>query len=454
MSSTATRNGRKPAPTSEILDRTPPRDLEAEKAVLGGILLLPAACDDAALIVRPDDFHSESNGQIFKHILAIHDDGRKVDEVLLVDRLKASGQLESVGGVAYLMELAQAVPTSAHVKHYAGIVRDKAILRSLIHASTDTLQAAYDVTAEPRDVLSHAEQSIFAIAESGNTDSLISAADAVTEVLANLSKTDKRDGIPTGFPDIDRICGGLQSGCMTILAARPSMGKTALAMNIAENVSIDQKVGVLFVSLEMERAELIKRLLSSRTRIDNDKIKNRQIEKSDWKLLAAAQRVISESCLYIDDAHSRTITEIAATARRLKRKHGLSLIVVDYIQLIEPDNPKDPRQEQVAKIARRLKGLARELSIPVLCLAQLNRQLEATSDKRPQLSHLRESGAIEQDADVVMFVHRPNYFDQAAEPSEAHLLIRKNRNGRTGEVGLVWFPEFTRFANRATKAQE
>jgi replicative DNA helicase len=449
-------SGGKPAVTSEILDRQPPRSLDAEKAVLGGILLLPEVCDDVSLMVRPDDFYSEANRQVFRHILDLHDAGQRIDEVLLVERLRASGNYETIGGVAYIAELAQAVPTAAHAQYYASIVRDKAILRSLIHASTDILRDAYDESTDARHMLGRAEERVFSILEQGSGGEVASISDVLHESLMRIDARMKHDhafsGLDTGFDDFDDLTGGLHKSELVILAARPSMGKTALAMNIAEHVSMQRKAPTLFVSLEMSSIELGDRMLCSVAEVNSNRLRNGTITNEERRQLVEKAAEISQAPLYIDDSPSRTMTEIAATARRIKRKDDLGLIVIDYLQLIDPDNPKDPRQEQVAKIARRLKGLARELQVPVLCLSQLNRQTEAAKDNRPRLSHLRESGAIEQDADVVMFVHRDEYYQTNEEDRErvkgqAEIIIAKQRNGPIGDIKLTWRHEFTRFAN-------
>jgi len=447
-----------PAVTSEILDRQPPRSLDAERAVLGSILLMPAACDDVSLIVRPEDFYNEANEQIFRHILGLHEGVQQIDEVLLVERLRASGQYEAIGGAAYIAELVQAVPTAAHAQYYASIVRDKAILRSLIHASTDILRDAYDVTTDARQMLSRAEEKVFAILEQKSGGEVTTISEVLHESLMRIDARMKHEhafsGLETGFHDYDDLTGGLHDSELVILAARPSMGKTALAMNIAEHVTMHGRAPTLFVSLEMSSVELGDRMLCSVAEVNSNRLRNGTITNEERRQLVEKAAEISQAPLFVDDTPSRTMTEIAAAARRMKRRDNLGLIVIDYLQLIEPDNLKDPRQEQVAKIARRLKGLARELNVPVLCLSQLNRQPEATRDNRPRLSHLRESGAIEQDADVVMFVHREEYYQTTDEDRErvrgqAEIIIAKQRNGPIGDIKLIWRHDFTRFSNAA-----
>ncbi|MBI2826061.1 MAG: replicative DNA helicase [Planctomycetia bacterium] len=443
-----------PRVKSELLDRLPPQNLDAEKAVLGSLLLDPDMCDDVALVVRPRDFYAHANQVLFGHLLAMHENGVRVDITLLVERLKQLGDFETIGGGLYLAEVAQSVPTAANACYYANIVRDKATLRALIHASTEILRDAYDQSLDSREMLSSAEEKVFRILEEKGIGEIASAQDVLSAALSRIDARLTHGGlsgcVETGFKELDSLTGGLNASELVIIAGRPSMGKTALATNIATNVALDQKQPALFVSLEMSRLELGERLLCSHGRINGRKLREGFASAADQQKLVQAYSELSQARLYIDDSPSRTMTEIAATARRLKRREQLSLVVIDYLQLIEPDNPKDTRQEQVARIARRLKGLARELKIPVLCLAQLNRQAEMSKDNRPRLSHLRESGAIEQDADVVLFVHREEYYMTSDEDRErvtgkADIIVAKQRNGPTGDVKVDWKQEFTRF---------
>lgn len=450
---------------SEILDRLPPQSLDAEKGVLGSLLLDPDLCDDVALILRADDFYADANQKLYSHLMAMHDAGNRIDVMLLVERLKASGDLEAIGGNAYLAEVAQSVPYAANASHYARIVRDKATLRGLIHTSTEILRTAYEPSLEPEEMVSRAEELIFSLHDQRTTEQVVNIHDLLVEAFEKIDarlEHGEGAGIPSGFTDLDRITGGLHDSEFVVLAARPSMGKTALATNIAEHVTIESNVPTLFVSLEMARLELAQRLLCSQGRIDGNKFRNGFLSGSDRENLVKASARLGKAPLYIDDTPSRTLMEIAACARRLKRKHGLGLIVIDYLQLIQPDNARDPRQEQVARMARRLKQLARELKVPVLCLAQLNRQAEAGKEgHHPRLSHLRESGAIEQDADVVMFVHREEYYCQSKEEAQeknvagvGEIIVAKQRNGPTDTIKLAWFDKYTRFENLAPKPYE
>jgi len=467
---------------SEILDRLPPQNLEAEKGVLGSLLLDPELCDEVVLIVRPEDFHADANERLFRHLLALHEEGKRIDPVLLIERLQAAGELEAVGGPAYIAEVAQAVPYASNATYYARIVRDKSTLRALIHASTEILRDAYEQSADPDEITSQAEQKVFAVHDERTTSQVTDLPNLMLEAFDLIdARLEGRAGIgvPTGYPDLDNLTGGLHDSELVILAARPSMGKTALALNISEHVAVESRVPVLFVSLEMAKLEVAQRLLCSAGRIDSSKFRSLVLSSKDRGDLVKASNKLGDAPLFIDDTASRTVTEIAACARRLKRSKDLGLVVVDYLQLIQPDNAKDPRQEQVARIARRLKGLARELKIPVLCLAQLNRQAdpgpgtfrksksadpddpEAPKSRNwPRLSQLRESGAIEQDADVVMFIHREEVFLSREEARErnlsglADLIVAKQRNGARGNLRLHWREQNMRFESASTREEE
>ena len=439
---------------SATLDRQPPFDLQAEIGVLGSIVLLPDVLDDVVMKIRPDDFYDDAHRKLFSHMCALHEASKKIDPTLLIDRLKSASEYEAIGGSAYLSKIINAVPNAAHATYYADIVREKSTYRSLITAATEILRDAYEEAQEATHLLGQAEQKIFSILDSRSDSAVKPIKDVLFLSMDRLEARMKGEhlagGVDTGFNDLDSKTSGLHNSELVILAARPSMGKTAFAMNIAENVTLGQGVPTLFVSLEMSAIELADRLLCSVARVNGHRLRNGTISQEDRLKLVNKAATLSEAPLFVDDSPSRTVTEVAAAARRIKRREGrLGLIVIDYLQLIEPDNPKDPRQEQVAKIARRLKGLARELQVPVLCLAQLNRQTEAGKENIPRLSHLRESGAIEQDADVVMFVHREEYYhrgeDQQKYAGQAQIIIAKQRNGPIGEVNLEWHKDFTRF---------
>jgi replicative DNA helicase len=438
------------------MSRERPANVDAEKAVLGSILLKPDVCDDVALVVRPDDFHDESHQILYRHLVDLHDGGKRIDATIVLERLRTKGDLDRIGGAPAIADMLETVPHAAHATHYAQIVRDKSMLRSLIDASTDILRDAYDSADEPRELLARAESRIFEILEHRSSAEAKPIDEVLEDVMVRMDARMKHEhalgGVETGFTQLDTLCGGLHNSELIILAARPSMGKTALAMNIAEHVAISARQPVLFVSLEMACLELADRLLCSAAQVNGHRLRNGTISQEDRRRLVQKSAEISSAPLFIDDTPGRTLTEIAAVARRLKRRQGLALVVIDYLQLIEPDNPRDPRQEQVARIARRLKMMSRELDIPVLCLAQLNRQAEQSRDNKPRLNHLRESGAIEQDADVVMFVHREEYYQTTDEDKErvkgqAEIIVAKQRNGPIGDVKLLWQHDYTRFVN-------
>ncbi len=443
-----------------LLDRQPPYSQDSEVGVLGSMMLMPTNIDDVAVDLRAEDFYFEANKVLFQTLVDMRNEGKTIDPTLIVERLKDKGQFELIGGASYIADVFTKVPNAANARFYASIVREKSLIRSVIESTTDILRDAYEVEQDGAEkLLSEAEQKIFAIGETNNVSSVT---EDVKEIfLMALDRLDARmrgenpeGAVETGFSDLDSLTGGLHASELIILAARPAMGKTAAAMNIAEHVVRYNDVPVLFVSLEMAAIELIERLLCSVSRVDSRRLKNGSVSKEERTRLREKASELSTVPLFIDDSPSRSVAEIASTARRIKRRRGeLGMIVVDYLQLIEPERASDPRQEQVAKIARQLKGLARELKVPILCLSQLNRQAEDSRDHRPRMSHLRESGAIEQDADVVMFVHREEYYlrgeAQAEVAGQAQIIIEKQRSGPTGDVDLTWVKEFTRFEDRA-----
>ena len=440
--------------SSEILDRQPPCNLEAELGVVGSILLVPDVCDDVATILCADDFYGDAHRTLFGHMLAMHDAGRKIDLTLLVDELKKSDAFEQIGGVAYLATVTHSVPNAANAVYYAKIVRQKSTFRELIGAGTEILRDAYDEAVDSVELVSRAEERIFSVLDNRQSTSVQSIRKIMLESLDRIDERMSGEhtsvGVDTGFTELDALMGGLHNSELIILAARPSMGKTALALNIVEYVTLKSNIPTLLVSLEMSSMELADRLLSSVAKVDGARLRDGMVTTTDRQRLVEKAAYISEAPLFVDDAPNRTVTEIAAVARRIRRREGgLGFIVVDYLQLIQPDDAKDPRHEQVARMTRRLKGLAREMKVPVLCVAQLNRQTEDARDNQPRLSHLRESGAIEQDADVVMFVHRKEYFASEDEKDQfagqAEVIIAKQRNGPVGKIDLAWKKQFTRF---------
>ncbi len=442
--------------SSQPFGRNIPFSAEAEAGVIGGMLLNSSVCDEVATIVRAQDFYSDANRRLFQCLIDMHNEGRGIDLILLTERLRRSGEMEQIGGEAYLAELMQSVSVAAHAPHYAEIVRDKSVLRDLIETTSGILSSVYESARTPRELISEAEESIYRISDARSSKNVLPMHDIMDDLMEKIDKMNgEMDGVPTGFDKIDKMLNGLHASELIILAARPSMGKTALAANIAEHVTIEAKQPVLFFSLEMSRDELAMRMLCSLARIRKRDLINNNLSDAERSRFNSALSDLTNSPLFIDDTSSHTVSEIAAAARRLKRQNGLALIVIDYLTYIEPDNPLEPRQEQVAKAARRLKGLARGLKVPVLCLAQVNRQAEQSKDNRPRLSNLRDSGAIEQDADVVMFVHREEYYRRDEEAfdqdlkGKAEIIIAKQRNGSTGTVEMHWNAEFTRFSDDA-----
>ncbi len=461
----AVKEGRPRVSVGDLLENKPPHDLLAEEALIGSILLQPDVCDEVVTLVRPDDFFHPAHKMLFAELVALHNSQKVIDVALLVDQLRAIGKLDMIGGPAAIAKLINAVPNAANAKYYAQIVAAKSVYRNLIHASSQILSEAYTESFEPEDLLNKAEQRIYEIVNSRNRDETVEIRDVLHEVCdlleARINGVETDHVVATGYYDLDALLGrGLHESELVILAARPSMGKTALALNIAEHVVMHSGKAVLFVSLEMAARELAERLLVSLSRVNGSKLRNGTLSERDFQKVVQQAGRLGEAPLIVDDAPSRTVTEIAAAARRIDRQRGLGLIVIDYLQLIEPDNSNDSRQEQVARIARRLKGMARDIKVPVLCLAQVNRQAEDSKEHRPRLSHLRESGAIEQDADVVMFVHRESYYkskdsDGDAAPGsdegekKAEIIVAKQRNGPVGTIELVWERSFMRFENRA-----
>jgi replicative DNA helicase len=443
--------------STDLLQRQQPGSVEMEQALLGSILLDPRVADTVMMILRSGDFYDAAHGQLYHQIIDICQSSDPLDLPILVERLKQQGLLEQIGGAGYLAKLLESTPHAQNAAKYAATIRDYSVRRELIDAGANILNQAYDSPHATKELVDKAEQSIFAILESRRSTTVIEFERMMHEALDRLDARMKGEttghATPTGYEDVDRLLGGLHNSELIILAARPSMGKTAFALNIAENVAVRSDLPVLFVSLEMSSEELGDRMLCSAARVNSHKLRNGTVTQVERKRLMDKAGEVSEAPLFVDDSPSRSVVEIAAEARRIKRQQGLGLVVVDYLQLIEPDNPRDPRQEQVAKIARRLKGMARELKVPVMCLSQLNRQTEVAKDNRPRLSHLRESGAIEQDADVVMFVHREEYYHRGEDRQDlagrAEIIVAKQRNGPVDDVNLVWEADFTRFKTAA-----
>ncbi len=441
-------------------DRLPPQSKDAEKGVIGGVLRDNQVLNDIMNVIRTDNFYFDAHQKIFQAVIDVYNDGKPVDLVILFEILKSRKQLEDVGGAAYLMELWEAAPTAANTEYYARIVRDKAVVRNLIHVSNELIRDAYDGAMSADEMLGTAERKVLDIAEKGTTGVTHTLADSLKVALDRMDERMGKEhkdvsGIPTGYVDLDNMLAGLQNNELIIIAARPSVGKTAFALNVVRHVIVEEKLPVFFVSLEQSRIELAERLLCCQAKVDGQRLRKGHLGSEEIdKLLRANDQLNGNAAtgkvkLFIDDSPAQGMLRIAANARRLKLRHDIRLIVIDYLQLIDPENRRDPRQEQVAQISRRLKFLARELQIPVIALAQVNRASEDRQDHKPRLSDLRESGSIEQDADTCMMLHRPGKFDGAQEDNILEVIIAKQRNGPTGEITLAYMKQFMRYENRA-----
>jgi replicative DNA helicase len=441
------------------LERPLPNNLDAERSVLGAILLDNNALNSAIENLRPEDFFLDQHRRVFTQMIALGESQQAIDLVTLTEELHRRGDLEASGGAPYLAALADGMPKVSNVEHYARIVKEKALLRNLIHATHNIQQSAFEGEDGADAILDGAESSIFALAEDRVKVGLIPVKDIVRDNFERLEKIFREGksitGIPTGYTELDKLTSGLQPSELLILAARPSQGKTALALNLTENIAIRGGQPVAFFSLEMSKESLLQRLVASVAQIDAHKFRTGHLSKEDWRRMTEALGQISSAPLWIDDAGSISVLEIGAKARRLKReKSGLAMVVVDYLQLITARGRFGNRQEEVSSISRGLKGLAKELQVPVLVLSQLTRAPER-DERGPQLSDLRESGAIEQDADVVMFIYRPSFFKEGATPEEreeTELRIAKQRNGPTESVKFVFRSRFTRFEEAAPDA--
>jgi replicative DNA helicase len=442
------------APENIPPDRLPPQSRDAERSVLGSMLRDNAVIDDVVNIVRADSFYEDAHQKIFNATVGLHNRSHPVDLVTLGEELIQLKQVEDIGGLVYLAELWEATKTAANAEYYARIVRDRALVRNLIHASTEILRDAYDQAQPADEMLGNAERKILEVAEQGTTGKYLTLAEAVNEAYGRIDARHQGDnlsisGLSTGYTDLDEITAGLQNSELVIVAARPSVGKTAFALGLVRNIAVDERQPVFFVSLEQSRIELAERLLCCQARVDSHKLRKGNLSRDDMDKLVEAGGVLRESKLFIDDTPGQGMLRIAANARRLLRSQKIKLVVIDYLQLIEPDNRRDPRQEQVAQISRRLKFLARELAIPVVALAQVNRSSEDRQDHRPRLADLRESGSIEQDADTVMLLHRPDRYEPGQHEGIIEVIIGKQRNGPTGEITLAYIKQYMRFENFA-----
>lgn len=451
---------------SPVADRHPPYAPEAEISVLGAMLIDGDAVAKAVEIVDDGMFYREANRRIFRAMARLFERGQVVDPVTLSEELNKTGELEAVGGVAYLAELLDAVPTAANVEYHARIVRERALLRRLIDASTQIIRSAYEVGEKTVDqILDEAEQRIFQVAQSHDRGGFVWIKQILYPTFEEIEKLQSAKGgltgVPTGFPDLDSMTGGLQRGDLIVLAARPSMGKTSLAIGIALHAAISHQVPTAVFSLEMSKEQIVQRMLCHEALVDLGKLRRGMLDDDDYVRLAQAAGHLNTAPIWIDESGSLTNLEMRAKARRLKADHReLGLIVVDYIQLMHSAGKVENRQQEVSEISRSLKALAKELDVPILALSQLSRAPEQRADHRPQLSDLRESGSIEQDADVVLFLYRPERYlatrEEAIEQGVAglaELIIAKQRNGPTGMVQLYFRGESTRFESRTDRPE-
>ncbi|HYC01470.1 MAG TPA: replicative DNA helicase [Candidatus Limnocylindrales bacterium] len=433
--------------------RVPPHSMEAEESVLGGLLIDQFALDKIADLVRAEDFYVERHARIFSAMIQLSESARPIDVITVSDRLKQSGELQRIGGAAFLVELAEKVVTAANVEHYARIIHDKAILRRLIRVSTEILGGAYEARGSTRDFIDKAETAIFELS-ADSTHSALRRIDGligptVERIEQLFEKKQEITGVATGYYDLDRMTAGLQPSDLIVVAGRPSMGKTAFCLNIAEHAAMEGNIGVAVFSMEMSTEQVVMRMLCSQAQINNAAVRTGQLRDRDIKNLALTAGRLGSAPIYIDDAAAQTVVEVRAKARRLKHDPAanLGLIIIDYLQLMRGGG-EDSREQEISTISRSLKALAKELSVPVIALSQLNRGVESRTDKRPGMADLRESGAIEQDADVIAFIYRDEQYNpDTAEPGVAEIIVAKQRNGPTGTVRLMFDKPYARFRN-------
>jgi len=437
-----------------FLDRIPPQNTEAEQAILGAVLLNKDALILVSEIISPEDFYRTSHQKIFRSMLDLSESGQPVDLITLTSDLQTKKLLEEIGGVSYLTDLANAVPTAANVEYYAKIVEEKAVLRRLIRAATEIASTSYIENEDVQDILGDAEKRILEISQKKYSDGFIPIKDVLMETIDRIEFLQQNKGeitgTPSGFNDLDKMTSGFQKSDLIIIAARPSVGKTAFALNVAQNVAARANQPVAIFSLEMSASQLVQRMVSAEGNLDAHKLRTGQMEDEDWQKLTMAMTTLSEAPVYIDDSPAITVYDIRAKLRRLKIEKGLGLVVIDYLQLIHGRGKSDNRQQEISEISRQLKRIARELEVPVIALSQLSRAVEQRQDKRPMLSDIRESGSIEQDADIVAFLYRDDYYNPETEKQNIiEIIIAKQRNGPVGKVELVFLKNYNKFVNYA-----
>lgn len=436
----------------ELLARQMPQSTEAEQAVIGSMLIDPACIPEVIEQLRPDDFYADENRRIFETIYSMFNGALKIDAVTVLDELRAQGAYDEAGGRAYLMQLMDVTPTAANVREYAKIVRDKSMLRAIAGAANEIQSLAFEGAGSAADIAELAEQKIYNVRHGREVKGLSHIKNVIMDLYAKLDELSQSGndipGIPTGFHDLDHALTGLNKSDLILIAARPGMGKTAFALNLALNAAKSSKKDVVVFQLEMSKDQLASRFLSNEALIESQKLKTGNLEQDDWVKIARASNVLAKTRIYVDDNPAITVAEIKAKCRRLGE--GLGLIVIDYLQLMQSGGRRnDNRTQEVAEISRGLKIMAKELNVPVVCLSQLSRASEQRADKRPMLSDLRESGAIEQDADIVLFIYRDDYYNEDSEDKNvAEIIIAKNRHGATGTVNLQWIGQYTTFSNQ------
>lgn len=438
----------------DMLKMVPPNNIEAEQAVLGSMLLKRSALSDAIELLRADDFYRDAHRIVFETMRQLSDDNIPVDIVTLSERLAKENLLEKAGGPAFVAGLANAVPSASNVTYYANIVREKADLRNLINAASDITAMAMDGEEDVPTILDKSEKRIMEVSSRHTSGDFVPIREVVMDTIDKINRVYEAKGsltgIPTGFTDLDNLTSGLQESDLILVAARPSMGKTAFTLNIAANVAMQAKKSVAFFSLEMSKVQLMQRLMCAEASMDSQKVRTGGIPDSEWSKLMDIAEVIGKAPIYIDDTAGIQINELRSKARRLKAQHGLDLIIIDYLQLMQGSgrSSNDNRQAEIAEISRSLKSLARELNVPVIALSQLSRSVESRQIKRPMLSDLRESGSLEQDADIVMFLYREDYYEpETTNKNITEVIIAKHRNGPVDTVKLYFQKAFTRFDN-------
>ncbi len=438
---------------NDTIQRIPPNNVEAEQSVLGAMLLDKEAISAATEVICGEDFYREAHKEIFEAIVDIYNRGEPADLITLTEKLRTRNTLDSVGGITFLTNLMDAVPTTHNVRYYAKIVEDKSLLRRLIKSSGDIIQKSYEASEDIGEIIDAAEKGIFNISLNRSTKGFVHVKDILSTNFDRIEKLylnkGKITGVPTGFSDLDGKLSGLQNSELILIAARPSMGKSSFMMNIVQHASVREKITTAIFSLEMSKEQLTQRLLCAEALIDAHRLRIGDINDDEWVKLARAMGPISEAPVFIDDTPAISITEMRAKCRRLKIEQNLGLIVIDYLQLMQGNTRSENRQQEISEISRSLKALAREIDVPVVALSQLSRAPEMRADHRPVLSDLRESGAIEQDADVVMFLYRDEYYHTDTDKKNiGEVNIAKQRNGPTGTIELVWLGQFTKFVSK------